>query len=167
MPIQINPEILEAVIGAAGSIVAALVLSSRTQLRFFDVFTLGLAATALYIAVSSWSESGVPPFRVVTERITAHTMDVAHTNSSYEYPKYAAPSVPAPARSHELPAVRCECGYTPIAAWHEVIGSHPTVDTMYSIGAGVADEKVTVSLRARQGKQGYSYIRIMVLCSRT
>lgn len=79
---------------------------------------------------------------------------------------YEAPRVPAVAQSHILD-LRCAPGSEPVAAWHEVTSSHPSIDSMYTIDASVNTENGTVLLavRARRDEpSGYAYVDVFALC---
>lgn len=122
------------------------------------VLAVGLALTALAISLFNFYP------QLLVEKITI----AAHTKDDYGdrgLPHYLASNVPDPATKHELD-LECEQGYNPIAAWHEVIASHPALDVMYTINAYVEGDRVGVALRARKKQKGYVYIDVFVLCSR-
>ena len=159
-------QIIGALIGAIATIVAALIaqyVSSESGRRmFWLVVAIGLAATSLALSVFSWSESRTPQFTVVSTEIQAHT--AGQFSEGWRSP-LLMPHVPAPATQYELD-LRCDCGYVPIAAWHEVRASHPALDVTYTISADVVSQRPVISLRARRGKAGYAYVEVIVLCSR-
>lgn len=158
-----NSDIIIALIGAGGSALTAWLTSrtkapNTTKRSPMPILALGLAVTALVIAVFNFS---TPQFHMARTTITAHTRG---TETGGESP-LLAPNVPTAAQVHEL-NLECEDGYNPIAAWHEVTGSHPALDVMYSIDASVANDSVMIRLRAREGRRGYAYVDVLVLCSR-
>lgn len=161
-------QIIGALIGAVATVVAALIaeyLSSESGKRsFWLVVAIGLATTAVVLSVFSWSEARTPQFAVVSAEIQAHT-GPGQIAPGWRFPMLA-PRVPEPAKEHEV-SLRCDCGYVPIAAWHERVVSHPALDVMYTIDAKIRDGRPVVALRAREDSpDGYTYVQVLVLCSR-
>ena len=84
--------------------------------------------------------------------------------------RYDAPQVPDEAATYLLDGIiGCSMGYVPVAAWHEITGSWPSIDVMYTVNASVTDDdRIEIDLRSRQGfERGYAYIDVIVQCSRT
>ncbi|MCY4628508.1 MAG: hypothetical protein OXE58_13220 [Acidobacteria bacterium] len=164
-----NPEILETLVGAVVSVLAAGLLNTRKKGSFLSFLALGLAGTALYVAVVPSGPSGVgdanPPFRFLRTTVVAHTGDRAHQEKDWPLPTYVAPSVPDPVATVELASLQCEPPEKAIAAWSEVVAAHPNTDTIYRSEARVDNNKIWLSLRSRQGTKGHAYINVLAVCS--
>ena len=164
------PDIVIALVGATATVVAAWLLSparlarppSRSRSFSMPILALGLAFTALLVSLFNFSEMQRPELTVQSLKIVSHTQGV---RADEDLDHYLAPNVPASAQMHLLDP-NCEQGSVPIAAWHEVTGSHPALDTMYTINATVENQDVSIALRARQGRSGYAYVDVYVLCNR-
>ncbi|MCV6575111.1 MAG: hypothetical protein OIF58_05185 [Cohaesibacter sp.] len=164
----INSDVIVALIGAVSSILIAR-LSSNTKdggrvqnPKFWIITSIGLALTALLVSLVSFNETNKPQFEIIKTTITAHTKG---TRGDEKVPHFIAPPVPEPAQEHPL-SIQCNSGYDAIAAWHEIIGSHPSSDAMYTVNPNVKNGKASIHLRARTGVAGYAYVEILVLCSR-
>jgi len=164
-------EILVAIVGAISSVLVAWITSRKAEKSksissstpFLSMLALGLAVTAIAIGVFSFSESQKIQFKTVKTKVTAHTNGSRGESGTTHL---IAPNVPSNPEVHEL-NLSCPIGYTPIEAWHEVTGSYPSADAMYTINASVNGEKAFIALRAREGAVGYSYVEVIVLCFRT
>ena len=103
---------------------------------------------------------------VVTVEIVAHTPGL-YFDSWADLYRYSAPQVPAAAQMYSLDnRISCPDNYKADEAWHEIIGSWPSIDIMYSVNASVTNEgNIQIALRTRQGfPRGYAYIDVLVLC---
>jgi hypothetical protein len=167
--------VLETLVGTIGSVVIAWITTrdrtphgAETQkimgakTSFWAVLALGLALTGLVVGVFSFTETTNAQVQVVQKTYTAHTEGYRHDNAN---PPLLAPRVPAPDQRHVL-TIPCPEGYHPITAWHEVKGSYPSIDAMYTVDANVENKEVVLYLRAREGVDGYAYLDVIVLCSR-
>lgn len=110
-----------------------------------------------------------PPTIVSGVAFAAHTSD-AYFNVWGEQgvPAYAMPRVPEMARRIELPdeVIACPDKFKPVAAWHEIVGTWPEPDVVYTVNAGISeDDEIEVFLRAREGRRGYAYVEVLVLCT--
>lgn len=160
-----NSDIIVAAIGALASVFVAWLAnrkapstqgSAKLNNSFTAVLAVGLAITAIFLSV-------IPPLQVVSTTIAAHT---AGTKGQDGTPHYEAPRVPADEQRHVID-VRCPFGYEPVSAWHEVVGSHPSVDTMYTVNPVVEGTDLVVYLRSRKDTVGgYLYAEIFLLCGR-
>lgn len=165
-------DLLIAIIGSITSVAVAWITTRKGppkepvaavgKTSFLAVLALGLAITALAIGVFSYTETTNAQFEIVQKSFAAHTEGYETDKTLPELP---APRVPDQAQRHVL-GIACPGGYHPVAAWHEVKGSHPVLDAMYTIDASVENKEVVLYLRAREGVDGYVYLDIIVLCSR-
>ncbi len=163
-------EIVVALIGATASCLAAWLISPsrrsastyRRQLRL-PVLALGLSMTAIAVSLFNLFVAQIPQLTVEKTTVTAHT---ANYYGNRRVPQLLAPNVPADAQRHVID-LACEEGYKPLAAWHEIVGSHPSLDKMYSVNAEVEGNGViALHLRARENEQVYAYVEVFVVCSR-
>lgn len=164
-----NPTVLVALIGAAASIIVALITTRRPKTdspppkvgrtSFAAILAVGLSLTGIAIGVTSLKS---PQLRVISNTYAACT---AGQSADPTIPAFLARNVPQPPKKYPLP-MECPSGYKPIAAWHEITGGHPSAETMYGVEASVEDDHIFLSLRARKDYSGYSYVRVMALCSR-
>ena len=75
-----------------------------------------------------------------------------------------APRVPAASQTYIL-VLQCSNEFVPATAWYTVVGSHPSIDVMYTINAGIDESNnVTLELRSREGASGYAYVDVFALC---
>jgi len=165
-------ETIAAIVGAVGSIIAAWITSRNKDesngagsvriIYFLIVLALGLSITAIFIGAFTFNVANTPQFKVEQVTIAAEAGKV----SSREFAHFEPPRVPDPIQSYAVP-IACPDGYYPLSAWHELVGSHPTSDVMYTVNATVIDQTVYMYLRARQNADGYSYIQVIVLCTNT
>ena len=44
---------------------------------------------------------------------------------------------------------------------------YPSIDVLYSVEAQFDDQGVSLGLRAREGRRGYAYITVYLLCGRS
>lgn len=163
---------LIAIIGSISSMAAAWItawkgpskksVAAGAKTPFLAVLALGLAITALLIGVFSFTETSNAQFKIVQKSFAAHTENY-QTNKKLQ--ELLAPRVPGQAQRHIL-GIACPAGHDPVTAWHEVKGSHPVLDAMYTIDANVENKEVVLYLRAREDAVGYAYLDIIVLCSR-
>lgn len=133
-------------------------------------FVVALATFFVFVSARAQSDTadGQHSHRevyVIKGGLVAYTPDQS-TEAWDHLAKYSIPSVPARAQSFILDdMMACDQGYVPIAAWHEVTGSHPSIDVMYAVDASVtSDGNIAIMLRGREGKRGYAYIDVLVLC---
>lgn len=167
-----DTDIVVSLIGALASILIAWITTHQQQqspnnsnyskVSFVSVLALGLAITGLVVGLFSFSESRIAQLEIVKKTITAHTRGY-YGDLRIEH--YIAPKVEKPAKKHKL-NISCSKGYKPLVAWHEITGSHPSTDTMYTVDPSVEDENVAIYLRARENATGYAYIEVFMLCSR-
>lgn len=135
------------------------------------VLALGLALTSLVTSVFVFSDARNPELQVAKIEIVAHTpgYQFGRETRPMSLPRLVAPRVNDSAADYVLSdytRIQCDDGYVPIAAWHEIRGSHPALDVMYTVDANVVDEEATLSLRARASATGYAYVEVFLLCSR-
>ena len=95
--------------------------------------------------------------------IVVHTEDAGYETVEWGYPPYVAPDVPDVARTHDID-LGCPDKFVPLLSWPRVIGSHPSIDALYSMDTAVHDKGVSISVRAREGRRGYAYVRVVLLC---
>ena len=185
-------EVIEALVGLTGSAIWAKTRKKRAM----QAFTLGIALTALFVAVSSFSyqpdrpveppdkpavsvnnlavdeerqpatEDGTP-FQVFTETITAHTDDRGHLETRWSTEQvFTMPSVPDRAEFFPLEQPTCPRSSVPLLAWREIVVSHPSLDVLYSADVRLEGRNLEIGLRAREGSRGYVYIDVSLLCHR-
>ena len=70
---------------------------------------------------------------------------------------------------HSLDSIiRCQEGYEPFAVWHEVSGTYPSSDVLYTLNPRInEDGGIEIAVRARrswQGRVGYAYLDVFALC---
>ena len=129
--------------------------------------TLGSAASKIDEAVRMLASIAETSERTDQQVFVTRVPVVIHTSGQTsptwaELPKYLAPRVPDPAQEYSL-ETRCPPRNRPVAAWHEVTGSYPG-GTMYTIDPNTDGENVTLTVRAREGRSGYAYVDVLVLC---
>ena len=105
-----------------------------------------------------------PAVNVLTTSFVVRSPDLA----ADEWPgqtTYLAPQVPSDAQVYSL-GLLCAPGSEPLAAWHEVTGSHRSIDAMYTIDAQVNRDTgdIQVALRTREDRSGYAYADVFALC---
>ena len=103
------------------------------------------------------------PIRVARTSVVVHTTEQQFPGDNR--PKFIAPNVPASAARYLLD-LGCPDGYTPLDAWPRVSASHPALDVMYTIDAGVDGSQIFLDARAREQRSGYAYVDVVALCVR-
>ena len=163
--------LLVVLVGGLLSIVAALLSSigrgttgprSLVTPTSVSVLGCGLALTALVVSYLAWSESK-SHLQIAWTRITAYTEEAWPDDQEFPYPPYLTSWT---SMTHRL-KMDCASGYSPITAWHEVVVTHPNSNVMYTVDASVEDAGIYVTLRSRQGAEGYAYIEVFALCGQT
>ena len=201
-----DQEVLQALIGGIASAIVSLaakpaishIASLRDRVasvKRFQIFTAGLALTALGISVfplppdtprspdvrTAPSPDEVEAVRldvdephnqnqsvvVLDTTVVAHTPDPGYGSTWPNETTLIVPRVPDPARFYEVTSLTCPPDFLPITVWRQIAGSHPSLDTFYSVDGRLSEGKVFLGLRAREGGRGYAYIRVYLLCSRT
>ena len=161
---------MNAIIGGIASAIGSVVLKflagrvailSRylTAVSRLQLFTLGLAFTAVVLALPPWRASDLV---VVETEVIAHTNDQSY-DGTWEDPTVSIPRVPAPAMFYPLD-LTCRSGYTPVSTWRQIVVTHPSMDVLYTVEARLDDQGVALGLRAREDKTGYAYIKVYLLC---
>ena len=105
--------------------------------------------------------------RIVTAEITAHVPGTHfEVWDEQGLDLFEAPQVPAESAIYTLgDLVSCPAGYVADDAWHEITGSWPSIDVMYTVNAGIVNGVPNIELRTRQGfMRGYAYIDVIVQC---
>lgn len=103
------------------------------------------------------------PMRIARTSVVVHTRGQQFPGDNR--PKFVAPNVPSPAARYRLD-LNCTDGYTLLDAWPRVSTSHPELDVMYTINAGVDGTRLFLDARAREGRAGYAYVQVVALCVR-
>lgn len=174
-----NADIIVALIGILGSTLIAWIGRSRAAERLgsiplsFRLLALGVSFTALVLAVFNFSQAQTPQLTIKNLTVLAYTegndprRQDANENEFAEDDVVLTPKAPDKPDDRPLTQLRCDEGYSPIAAWHEVIHTHPGLDTMQVIDAiAHPEDGVSLRLQARAGKNGHARIEVMLLCSR-
>ena len=104
-----------------------------------------------------------PPIRMARMSVIVHTQGQEFRGDNR--PKYLAPQVPDPAERYRLD-LACPSGYAMLDAWPRVSASHPALDVMYTINAGVDGAQAFLDARARERQAGYAYVEVVGLCVR-
>ena len=116
-----------------------------------------------------------PQGKTISAEITAQIpgTDYATWRANPPPPRRDAPQIPAAAQRHTLDdLLPCGVGYRPVKAWHEIVGSWPSIDVMYTVNANVIDGEVVIDLRSRDKTfstqrpyaHGYAYVEVFVRC---
>ena len=105
-----------------------------------------------------------PQVKIVSVPIVVHTKGQTSPGWANKH-KFLVSEVPDPEQHYVLDIVDCPRGYTPAVGWHETTGSYPSRDVMYTIDIDIAaGSTVTLRARAREQKNGYAYVDVIVLC---
>ena len=103
------------------------------------------------------------PIRIARTSVVVHTSGQEFPGDNR--PKHLAPRVPNPAARYQL-NLDCPGTYAMLDAWPRVSASHPELDVMYTINAGVDGTDAFLDARAREGRSGYAYVDVVALCVR-
>lgn len=149
-----------AVIAAVGAVLGAWVALGGGELAIFQTIERQLPTVVTADTVAYTSE--------MREYVTSDGVNFIDLWTDQGLILFNIPRVPEEAQNYTLPKTDISCPerHQPITAWHEVVGSWPAPDVMYSVNADVTEKgDIQLALRARQRMAGYAYIEVYVLCT--
>lgn len=139
------------------------------------VSSLIIAGVAIYGAITVLR----PQSHFMKVNVVAHSPGfderVARSNNAWENMHlFEAPWEPETETYSIRDLLTCPRKYKPAVAWHEITGSWPTVDIMYTVNVEVEEdnEDIKLSLRTRNRYRerdpskggGYAYVDVIVRC---
>lgn len=120
------------------------------------------------------SELGDIEVAKAIDRLVVHTPDTPYYSAWRTMPgllRLSAPWEPATDVRSLNSIIRCRDGYEPLAVWHEVAGTYPSSDALYTLNPTINDDGgIEMAVRSRKswrGRQAYAYIDVFLLCRAT